>query len=168
MFDINRDRKSKKSSMKTRKFNKNMKRKLVIVFCILAVLTTVVIVNTIRISVVDGSDYRILVLSQQDKSSTVLPYKRGDILDRNGNVLATSTKVYNLVLDPKIILSNEKYLEPTLKALTENFELSREDLVNTINEKSTSRYVVTLKALTYEQIEKFEKILEDKDRKSVV
>ena len=168
MFDINRDRKSKKSSMKTRKFNKNMKRKLVIVFCILAVLTTVVIVNTIRISVVDGSDYRILVLSQQDKSSTVLPYKRGDILDRNGNVLATSTKVYNLVLDPKIILSNEKYLEPTLKALTENFELSREDLVNTINEKSTSRYVVTLKALTYEQIEKFEKILEDKDENPYV
>ena len=30
------------------------------------------------------------------------PFKRGDIKDRNGNVLATSVMVYNLVIDSKI------------------------------------------------------------------
>lgn len=154
---------NKKKRKKENKFNKRMKEKLFITFIIVMVLLTVVVVNTIRISVVDGSDYSILVLSQQDKTSKVLPFKRGDILDRNGNVLAISTKVYNLVLDPVVILKDKKYLEPTVNALVENFDLEREDLINTINEKSTSSYVVKLKKLTYEQIQNFSKLLDDKD-----
>ncbi len=163
MADRSNGRDSKNKKQRIRKFNKNMKKKLIATFMIFAVLVAIVVVNTVRISVVDGSDYRILVLSQQDKTSTTLPYKRGDILDRNGNVLATSTKVYNLILDPKAILDKEEYLEPTVNALTENFEINREELINTINQKAKSRYVVEVKGLTYEQIEKFEKILEDTD-----
>ena len=44
------------------------------------------------------------------KITTYNPEKRGRILDRNGNVLATSVKVYNLVIDSKVILSNKNIL----------------------------------------------------------
>lgn len=37
-------------------------------------------------------------------------YKRGDILDRNGNVLAQAVKVYNLVIDSKVFLATKNIL----------------------------------------------------------
>ena len=33
-------------------------------------------------------------------NSTDIPYERGEILDRNGNVLANSEKTYSLILEP--------------------------------------------------------------------
>lgn len=60
-------------------------------------------------------------MAQQDANSTTLPYKRGDIYDRNGTVLATSEKVYNLILDPKVLWEyhdedpEKDYVEPTLQ-----------------------------------------------------
>ena len=44
-----------------------------------------------------------------------LPAKRGDIYDKNGNILATSNKVYNVILDCKTVNSDEDYVEPTIK-----------------------------------------------------
>lgn len=38
-------------------------------------------------------------------------------MDRNGNKLASSKKVYNLVLDPKALTLDSAYFEPTTKAL---------------------------------------------------
>ncbi len=60
------------------------------------------------------------------RSTALLPYKRGQIADCNGTVLAYSEKVYNLILDPKMILSEEKYKEPTFTALVQCFNLERE------------------------------------------
>ena len=45
----------------------------------------------------------------------VMPAKRGDIYDRNGNILATSNKVYNVILDCKAVNENEDYVEPTVQ-----------------------------------------------------
>ena len=50
-------------------------------------------------------DFNQIVLSQQEYDSRTIPFRRGDILDRNGTYLATSEKVYNLILDPKQIMS---------------------------------------------------------------
>lgn len=44
-------------------------------------------------------DFNQIVLSQQEYDSRTIPFRRGDILDRNGTYLATSEKVYNLILD---------------------------------------------------------------------
>ena len=43
-------------------------------------------------------DFNQIVLSQQEYDSRTIPFRRGDILDRNGTYLATSEKVYNLCL----------------------------------------------------------------------
>jgi stage V sporulation protein D (sporulation-specific penicillin-binding protein) len=100
-------------------------------------------------------------LSQQTYSSKTIPYKRGDITDRNGNVLATSIKVYNLILDPFIMLSDDKYLEPTVEALVECFGYSREELLQIIDENKESRYIIKEKQLSYDEISQFQDILND-------
>lgn len=72
----------------------------------------------------NNDQYSKIVLSQrqQEFSSRILSYRRGDIVDRNGTLLATSEKVYNLILDPQQIMKKpEYYLEPTIQALVDCF-----------------------------------------------
>uniref|UniRef100_UPI003FEE8657 peptidoglycan D,D-transpeptidase FtsI family protein n=1 Tax=Lachnospira sp. TaxID=2049031 RepID=UPI003FEE8657 len=66
-----------------------------------------------------------------------------------------------LILDPKLILSDEKYKEPTLTALTECFDLKRSDLESILATKSTSQYEKLLKELTKDEISEFESRVED-------
>jgi stage V sporulation protein D (sporulation-specific penicillin-binding protein) len=65
------------------------------------------------------STYQKKILSQQSYDSTTLPFKRGSILDCNGTILAASEKVYNVILDTKVMMDDEKNEEPTLSALAE-------------------------------------------------
>ena len=63
-----------------------------------------------------NEEYTEIVLNQQSSyNSRTLPYRRGDIVDRNGTYLATSEKVYNLILDPnQINKDSANYLETTV------------------------------------------------------
>ncbi len=114
-----------------------------------------------------GDKYTKRVLAQQDTNSTLLPYRRGDILDRNGTILATSEKVYNLILDPYVLSQNadedpeKDCVEPTLQALTQYFELDASELRTTYNEHLDSSYVVLLRQLTKDEISGFEALMED-------
>lgn len=51
--------------------------------------------------------YQKKILSQQRYDSKTLPFKRGNILDVNGTILAASEKVYNVILDCKVMLDDE-------------------------------------------------------------
>ena len=68
-----------------------------------------------------NEEYTEIVLNQQSSyNSRTLPYRRGDIVDRNGTYLATSEKVYNLILDPnQINKDSANYLETTVTALVD-------------------------------------------------
>lgn len=145
-------------------FTRKMKSRLVgLFFVILAVFIGLGVVIT-RIYAKSGDKYAAKVLSQQDYTSKTIPFKRGDILDRNGNVLATSIKVYNLILDPVIMLSNDKYLEPSVDALVKYLNLPKEDVLKKINDNKTSRYVVYSKQLKYEEIKDIEAVINDKEK----
>ena len=106
-------RRPAKRSYKRAEFNKGMQKKLAIVFVLIILALFALCIRIGYLTKAKGDEYSIKVLAQQGYTSKTLPYKRGDILDRNGNVLATSVKVYNLVIDSKVILSNKKYLGPT-------------------------------------------------------
>lgn len=70
----------------------------------------------------NSKNYNQKVLAQQRYNSSNIPYRRGDIMDRNGTYLATSNKVYNLIIDPyQINQAPEKYLAPTAALLAEVF-----------------------------------------------
>ena len=98
-----------------------MKKKLIFLFLLIAGALAGLIGRIMYIQYVKGATYEKIVLSQQAYDSETIPYRRGDILDAKGTILATSTDVYNLVLDCKVLTSDvggkQPYLEPTLTAL---------------------------------------------------
>ena len=107
------------SRQKTRqKFTISMQKKLVVLFCLVLLVFIGLGIRLMWISSNKGEQYSKQILSQQKYDSVTLPYRRGDILDCNGTTLAVSEKVYNLVIDAKVMLDRDgAYLEPTLAAL---------------------------------------------------
>lgn len=112
------------------------------------------------INATSGSKYKKQVLSQaqQKYESRVLPAKRGDIYDKNGNLLATSNKVYNVILDCKAVNSDEDYVEPTVRALTEVLGLDEEDVRSRLTSEKTknSQYQILKKQLSMDEKKAFE------------
>lgn len=145
-----------------------MKRKLALLFTIIVLALIGVNVRLAYINKTNGDKYTKRVLAQQDTNSTLLPYRRGDILDRNGTILVTSEKVYNLILDPKVLSQNadeedpdKDCVEPTLQALVQYFGLDEAELRATYNDRIDSSYVVLLRQLTKDEISEFEALMED-------
>lgn len=142
-----------------------MKRKLALLFVVIVLILIGIFSWLVYIIRVSGEQYTRKVLAQQDTNSILLPYKRGDIYDRNGTILATSEKVYNLILDPAVLLENQSDLpekdcvEPTLEALVTYFEQDRTELNRIMEEKKTSHYVVLEKQLTKDQVSEFEEAM---------
>lgn len=105
-----------------------------------------------------NEEYTKVVLSQHSSyDSRTLPYRRGDIVDRNGTYLATSEKVYNLVIDAQLIFKEEAdYLAPTVDALVQCFGYDKAELTAAITEKKNSPYLRYERRLSYDQKEAFE------------
>ena len=110
----------------------------------------------------------------QSYDSKTIPYQRGDIVDRNGTVLATSVAVYNVILDCSVMTSEsrvdgevvQKYIEPTIDALVRCFpELDKGTLYQYATEKPDSKYIILLKKLPYDQIQSFVQLQEAVDEK---
>lgn len=148
--------KNKSKRKVERKLSRKMQAKLALLFVIIALALFGLNIRLTHINMQSGDQYTVQVLSQQRYDSKSLPYQRGNILDRNGIVLATSVKVYNLILDPNIMLSEDgKYKETTISALLGAFDFDREEIVKLIEENSGSRYISYKKGLAYEEIEEF-------------
>lgn len=162
-----------------KKFLHRMKIKLTVMCGIVLVGFIVILCRLVYIEQIKGADYEKRVLSQQRYDSLSIPYRRGDILDRNGMELATSTKVYNLIIEPKIILAegdkevvleNEETItkkELVIRTLKTYFGLSDEE-INTALADENSLYKIMAKKLSYETVSPFNEYLETSDRKSVV
>ncbi|WP_242826595.1 peptidoglycan D,D-transpeptidase FtsI family protein [Oribacterium sp. NK2B42] len=115
----------------------------------------------------NSEEYNKIVLSQRQASydSRTIPFRRGDIMDRNGTVLATSQKVYNLILDPKVIHSGEgdRYVEPTIQALVSYFSYDEGELRTLIKEKADKSYVKYKKELSYDEKSGFEEYIKNQN-----
>ena len=90
-------------------FNTLMQKKLAAIIAIVVLALIALCGRILYLDIAKGNEYSIKVLSQQGFTSRTIPYKRGDIQDRNGNIMATSVMVYNLVLDSKVIMSDKKF-----------------------------------------------------------
>ena len=146
-----------------KKFTHRMSARLMFIFTIILALMGLLIVRIAELNHTDGVRYEKKVLSQQTYTSTAIPFQRGSILDRNGTVLAYSEKVYNVILDVYYALSDDKYSEPTKKALLDSFkDLKESDIENLYTKKPNSRYSIIKKGISYDAMEKF-KELEKKD-----
>ncbi|HCD42994.1 MAG TPA: peptidoglycan glycosyltransferase, partial [Lachnoclostridium sp.] len=139
-----------------------MQEKLAITVLVITLALFALVMTLYNLMTNKKEDYNQIVLSQQEYDSRTIPFKRGDIMDRNGTYLATSEKVYNLILDPKQIMSDQdSYLEPTVTALTDCFGYDRTEIMNLMQEKKDKQYVRYAKQLTYDDKQKYEKYKAD-------
>lgn len=155
-------RRRKKSVLK-RKFNTLMRKKLVMTFGAIVLVFAFLIGKITYINASSGDKYTKVVLDQQQYGSRVIPFKRGDIVDRNGTKIATSERVYNVILDTKVMLSNKKYEAPTIEVLKSCFGIEEEDIREVIEKNPSGRYNVMKKGVDYETAQEFEKIDEDSE-----
>ena len=151
----------RKSRSLRKKFPKRMQMKLAWSFLAAIILFLLLIIRITYINASKGSKYKKVVLDQRVYDSRVIPFKRGDIVDSNGTKLATSERVYHLILDAKLLLEEEKCVEPTIKVLTEHFDIPETDIRTALEEKKNSHYVILKKNLTYDQSQEFNEILDD-------
>lgn len=149
----------RKRKKKPNRFTQSMKKKLLVVFLLIILLLIGLIIRLFYIRYTKGDEYEKRVLSQQGYESQTIPYQRGDILDSQGTILATSVDVYNVILDCKLINEDKKYIEPTVSALVQCFpDVTEEEVKTALTEKADSRYFVLRKQLTYEEIQGFEQM----------
>ena len=145
------------------KITRKGRKRLVLVFLFVVLALVGLSIRLAYISVTNGAQYSNKVLAQQQYETKTIPYRRGDIVDRNGITLATSTKVYNLILDPKIIQSEGgRYMEPTILALCNCFGYSEAEIRELITANAMSQYVRMKKGMTYEEVEAFMMLQEGK------
>lgn len=148
---------------KTNRFTITMQKKLVVLFGIILLAFAGLSWRLYSITKEDGEKYKKQVLAQQKYDSTTLPFKRGEILDAKGTALAVSEKVYNVVLDTRLMLQDEEALEPTVSALVSQFGLDETELRKYISDNPNSAYKVLAKRLSYSEISDFVAMQEDKE-----
>ena len=149
-----RRRVSRKKTRKKR--GMTIKKKIVMTAGIFAIAFVGISIAVINVAHGKGDGYKKKYLAQQTYSSNPIIAKRGDILDRRGVAFAKSVLVYNFVLEPKIILSKEKYYkEPTIKLASEYFNISADELKHIIESNPDSMYQVVKKEISYDEKEKF-------------
>ena len=154
----------KDSSFFKRKISNFMKKKLVMLFGAI-ILAFVFLIGWITvINATKGEKYTKVVLDQQQYNNHTIPFKRGDIIDRNGTKLATSERVYNVIIDAEILTSKKKYMNPTLNALKKCFDLKKNTVRKQVKKNPNSRYLIVKTGVSYEDAQKFTKISEDTEK----
>ena len=117
-----------------------MKTKAGVAFFIAIIIAVILIIRVVAINVTSGEEYSKIVLNHQATTSKTITGKRGEIRDRNGTILAYSKKVYNLIIDPNRMLSEDgKYKEDTIESLVSNFDIKREDIEDKLNNKPSRK-----------------------------
>lgn len=142
------------------KINHQMKGKLAGLFGAVLLALVCLLGRITYINATNGDKYKkqVLTQAQQKFENDVLPAKRGNIYDRNGNILATSNKVYNVILDCKTVNSDPDYVEPTIRALKEILGIDEEKVRSLLSDSRTSQsqYQILLKQLSMDKKKEFE------------
>lgn len=138
------------------KLNRKMKKKLLLLFGIITCAFVGLVFRLMYIEYTSGDTYTKKVLSLQSYDSVKLPFQRGNIVDKNGTILATSVAVYNVIMDCSVMTSKDEYVEPTINALTQCFsDLDRNKLEDYAQNSKDNKYIVLKEKLSYDDIQPF-------------
>lgn len=145
-----------------------MKEKLAAAVIIVALALFALVGKIYQIQRDNSEDYNKIVLSQRQSEyvSQTIPYKRGDIYDRNGNRLAYSEKVYNLILDPRQMVASEgdtsngqaanyDVVDTTVDAIAEYFGDDRAEVLAAVEARPNSSYVRYKREISYDDRQGF-------------
>lgn len=146
------------------RFTLRMQKKLVVLFILVLLAFIGLTAQLILINRDNGERYKKQVLSQQSYDSKTIPFRRGDILDSKGTKLAVSEKVYNVILDAKVMRSqNGIYVEPTITAVQSELGLDGAVIRRRLESHPDSSYYVLAKQMTYEEISGFKALQTDEE-----
>ncbi|MDO5564541.1 MAG: penicillin-binding protein 2 [Eubacteriales bacterium] len=144
-----------------------VKKKLMLCVSFITLAFIALFINLYLIVYNNSSEYEKIVLSQRQSSysSRTIPQKRGEIKDTNGITLAISKKVYNLILDPKVMLYYEdrSYLTESVALVADFFKESIYSIYDIINQKKDSSYVRYKLSLSYDEKIQFEEMINTKN-----
>lgn len=151
---------------KTKKFNNVMRERIFLVCILVLVVSGVLAYRIARIHQVKGEKYEKRTLSQQTYMSDPLVYRRGEILDRNNTKLATSIRVYDVIISPKDILKESSYHEATVNALVKYFDIDQTELEQILSDKADSQYRKIASDVSKDKVDAFNKMLEKEEKRS--
>lgn len=157
-----------RNTKKEKRFTRGMQRRLTtsfafVLLCMILLLIRIAVVNTTR-----GNRYAKQVLSQQTYDSRTIPARRGEIVDKNGIVLAKSDRRYNVILDCYAINQDYDYVEPTIQAVSSQFGIDESKVRDVVTSEKTrdSRYQIIAEKITKDQKDLFEDYRDGKDLES--
>ncbi|URZ04874.1 penicillin-binding transpeptidase domain-containing protein [Clostridium felsineum] len=136
-------------------------KKLFVVFVIFFVVFSALIFRLFSIMFLNSSFYNKKVTQQRVNQITIYP-KRGNILDRNGNVLATSISDYRIDVDMNTLRESLKTNKMTLQTLSSKLSkilgISSDRIYSALSAKSSSgvplRFVTLARQISKEQVDK--------------
>ncbi len=146
---------------KSNRFTKTNKQRLILVFCFMLLCFSVLLGRLVQINVAKGETYQQNVMAVLSYGSSDIPSKRGDIMDRNGTVLATSEKYYNLVLDCYVVNNspNKDARDNTIKVLNDFFEIDRSVVEDKLENDPSNRYVRLKFDMTYDEKKQYDDLV---------
>lgn len=160
-----RKRKRRKKSQRLQVW---MQRKLILFFGGICVLFVFLIGRIVYIETTSGQKYEKIVLAQQEYSSRVIPYRRGNIEDSKGTALASSIDVYNVILDCKELNRYPELIDSTMEVLAQCFpEVDITDARARLTDKPDSQYEVLAKKVSYEEESAFETASDERNSDKV-
>lgn len=125
-----------------------MQKQLFALFIMILIAFSILASRVIYLATVRGDEYTKQILNQDTYHNQSISFKRGDVLDTKGTVLATSIRVYKVILDAKIIVDEtnedrkEKKIENVKKALWDIFEIEPEVVTNYLENAGNRSYIV--------------------------
>ena len=153
-----------------KRLSRTNRRRLLLVFFFVIICFAVLSIRLLQIDLVRGETYQRNVMSVMNYDGRSIPYQRGQILDRNGSVLASSEKIYSLVLDPYVINNSSadteeetRIIESTVQVLKEYFGIDEEQTRQILTEQADDRYVVLKKGLSFDDKEPYDQLLKSED-----
>ena len=158
----------RKLKLGRQKFSGKMQKKLVLIFVLTILAFLVLIGRVTHIGATRGGEYTRLVLSQQTFENRIIPFQRGNIVDRNGMILATSQRVYNVILDVFVLTAREQSVEPTIRAVVYTLGIDEGLIRSTIEEHPYSRYQILAREVSFERARAFYNYIEDSEHGSLI
>jgi cell division protein FtsI (penicillin-binding protein 3) len=106
-----------------------------------AIFFAVIFIRLVKIQVIDAGTYKDLARKQYERSF-VLPATRGNIFDRNGNVIVSNTILLSFAADPKIIGDRQDHVaEIFARVFGKPASFYREKMRETNEDQNVRRFV---------------------------
>jgi cell division protein FtsI (penicillin-binding protein 3) len=129
------------------KQSEHITARIVVLTALFVLLPIGIVVQMIRVQVGSGEELRLLWREQAEDFITI-PALRGDILDANGKILATSSVAYTVAVDPLVPGMTRDRLQTITNALARTAGKDADQYMRRIQEAPPgSRYIVLEKGL---------------------